>query len=186
MRKYLKAKLPSPETFYNNRFLSVFAPWLSHPRLWCLHRRGVALGVAFGLITGLIPGPLQILAAVVLAIIFRANIPAAAFATFYTNPFTFVPLYLLAYKIGAIITGETAVMKMPPDFSWSFAAIVDMGPQLFTWFLSMGDTLLIGLAVQALFTALLGYLATMIVWRCAVSKIWLKRKRERQQKQCQP
>jgi uncharacterized protein len=181
VKKYLKDKLPSPDTFYNNRFLWIFAPWLSHPRLWCLHRRGVALGIAIGLVTGLVPGPFQILLAVVFAITFRANIPAAAFATFYTNPFTFVPLYLLAYKIGALITGEKAAMTSLPNFSWNLKAMSDLGPQIFKWFVSMGDTLLIGLAVQATLTALLGYIATMIIWRCAVSKIWRARRLQRKQ-----
>ena len=179
MKKFLKNKLPSPDTFYNNRFLWIFAPWLSRPRLWCLHRRGVALGIAIGLVTGLVPGPFQLVLAVVFAIWFRANIPAAAFATFYTNPFTFVPLYLLAYKIGALITGEQSAMTALPDFSWNLKAMSELGPQILKSFASTGDTLLIGLLVQATLTALLGYIATMVIWRCAVSKVWRARKLKR-------
>ena len=38
---------------------------------------------------------------VLLAVPLRVNLPVALATTFYTNPFTIGPLYLLAYGIGA-------------------------------------------------------------------------------------
>jgi uncharacterized protein len=175
VKRKLKQYLPEPETFFKNRWLRWCAPWMGHPRLWNMHRRSVALGVAIGLITGLIPGPLQILTAVLIAIVVRANIPAAAFATLYTNPFTFIPLYMLAYKVGGWVTGEATSFKPPAEFQFTWERAFTFIPDLFRWMISLGDTLLIGLAIQSTITAIVGYVLTMLIWRCAVSRAWGRR-----------
>lgn len=177
MKKILKKHLPGPEIITENRYLGFLTPWLGHPRLWHMHRRAVALGVAIGLVTGLIPGPLQILAAVLIAIPLRANVIAAAAATFYTNPLTFIPLYLLAYQVGSLVTGVAshAAPSPPPAFEWSIFEVFEAIPAWFQWMLSLGDTLLIGLAVQASAFAVTGYVATMVVWRVVVTRMWRNR-----------
>jgi uncharacterized protein len=175
MKRFLRDKLPKPESITGNKYLRFLAPWLGHPRLWHMHRGSVALGVAIGAVTGLIPGPIQMLAALLIAIPLRANILAAIFATWYTNPLTFIPLYLLAYQIGALVTGENGSMAAPPDFAWSLAGIRDLLPQMFHWFASLGNTLLIGLAIQATVTAIIAYFGTRIIWRCVISKMWKNR-----------
>lgn len=175
MRHYLRNWLPRPATILNNRWLSWLKPWLTHPRLWCLHRRSVALGVAIGLLTGLIPGPVQMLVGILIAIPLRANVLATAFATLYTNPLTFIPLYVMAYSLGAWITGESVTNGIPPAMTFSWAEIGSLIPNLFAWIGSLGSTLLIGLLVQGTIFALLGYLATMLIWRCVVSRLWKRR-----------
>jgi uncharacterized protein (DUF2062 family) len=175
LKKLLKAHLPGPEIITENRYLGFLKPWLGHPRLWHMHRRAVALGVAIGLITGLIPGPVQILIAVSIAIPLRANVLAAAFATFYTNPITFVPLYLMAYKIGSWITGANAANDVPAPITFSWDRIGELVPDLLRWIASLGDTLLIGLAVQASALALVGYVTTLVLWRVVVSRMWRTR-----------
>ncbi len=147
-----------------------------------MHRFGVALGVSIGLVTGLIPGPVQILLAVVIAIPLRANVLAAAAATFYTNPFTFIPLYILAYKIGSIFTGEPLSEIAPPDFSFSWLAPWQVIPAMFEWFASLGSTLLIGLAVQSTLFAVVGFFATMLIWRGIITIMWHTRHRRYQSK----
>jgi len=151
------------------------APVLSHPRLWHLHRRAVALGVAIGLVTGLIPGPVQMLAAALLAIALRANVPAAVFTTLYTNPVTFVPLYVMAYNLGRLVTGDSTPLAIPPDIGWSWEGLKALVPNLVSWIASLGDTLLIGLAIQCTALAIGGYLATMLAWRLIVTRAWRTR-----------
>lgn len=175
IRRKLKSRLPTPESIREHRWLQWCAPVLSHPRLWHLHRRAVALGVAIGLVTGLIPGPVQMLAAALIAIPLRANIPAAIFTTLYTNPFTFVPLYILAYNIGSLVTGQSAPLVVPPDIGWNWEGLTLLFPSFLTWVLSMGDTLLIGLAIQCTLFALGGYLFTMMAWRAIVTRAWRTR-----------
>ena len=54
--------------------------------------------------TGLIPGsnPVQFTAAALFAVLFRVNLPVAVIVTLYSNPFTIVPLYYLAFKLGQL------------------------------------------------------------------------------------
>jgi uncharacterized protein len=175
MKRFLRDKLPKPETILENKYLHWLKPWLGHPRLWHMHRQSVALGVAIGVVTGLIPGPVQILLAIIVAIPFRANVLAAAAATFYTNPFTFIPLYMMAYSVGTLVTGEPISNLVPPDFSFSWSAPWQIVPDMFRWFASLGDSLLIGLAIQSTVFALLGYFGTRIIWRIAVTRLWRTR-----------
>ena len=127
--------------------------------------------------TGLIPGPFQILSAAALAIGLRANLAVAALTTFYTNPITFVPLYILAYKVGALATGTTAP---PPAISeFRSLGLLSMIKQGFLWIYSLGDTLLIGLAIQSTLFAIVGYFAVQIGWRWIVLRKWNRRKEMR-------
>lgn len=175
IRRRLKAALPTPESIREHRWLRWCAPVLSHPRLWHLHRRAVALGVAIGLVTGLIPGPVQMLAAALIAIALRANIPAAVFTTLYTNPLTFVPLYVLAYNLGRLVTGDSTPLVIPPYTDWSWEGLKLLVPNLLAWIASLGDTLLVGLAIQCTLFALGGYLLTMFAWRLIVTRAWRTR-----------
>lgn len=182
MKRYLRDKLPKPTSITENKYLRFLSPWLGHPRLWHMHRRSVARGVSIGLVAGLIPGPVQMLLAVIIAIPLRANILAAAATTWYTNPLTFIPLYILAYTIGALVTGEPVRNVIPPDFSVPWLEFWKVIPAMFDWFVSLGSTLLIGLAIQSTVFAIGGYVATMVLWRCIVSRMWSRRKTKSQTK----
>jgi uncharacterized protein len=171
-RKYFKKYLPSPASISENRFMRVFAPWLRHHNLWHLHRRSVAGGVAIGLVTGLIPGPVQMLASAIFAILFRVNLPVAVLTTFYTNPFTFIPLYVLAYHIGALATGEKTGELNAPEFHWDWSHFTQLLPELIRWMSSLGHTLLIGLIIQCIVFALVGYFAVRGLWRLWVVRQW--------------
>lgn len=174
MRKFFRNLLPSRDSIRRQRWLGPLQHWLHHPNLWHLHRRSVAGGVAVGLFCGLIPGPLQMISAVLLAIVFRVNLPVAAFTTFYTNPFTIVPLYLLAYQIGNRISGATNGTSVPdlPEVHWQ-----DWFTQIWSWLLALGQPLLIGLPLLAITLAFIGYIAVRLVWRCVV--VWKWRRRHR-------
>jgi uncharacterized protein (DUF2062 family) len=117
------------------------------------------------------------LLAALIAVVLRANIPAAMFATLYTNPLTFVPLYLLAYQIGSLVTGHHGPVILPPDIAFTVGGLWNAIPEVFRWFVSLGDTLLIGLAIQAGATAICGYIATLVIWRIVVTRRWHGRHR---------
>ena len=175
MRKHLRKYLPTPDVIFQYRVFRWMEPVLGHPRLWHLHRRSVALGIGIGLVTGLIPLPIQMLAAIVIAIAVRANVPAAAAATWATNPFTFIPLYLLAYQFGAWVTGSTAPAAVPPEMVWNWEGIQNALPQLLGWMEAAGHTLLIGLAILSVVLAVGGYVVTMVTWRITVTLAWRNR-----------
>lgn len=176
MRKFLHQLLPHHESVKNNRWLKPFGSWLHQPNLWHLHRRSVAGGVAIGLFCGLIPGPLQMFAATLLAVLSRVNLPVSLFTTLYTNPFTIVPLYMLAYRLGAWVSGAQngRVIAPFPELHWK-----GWGGEMWGWFAQLGKPLLIGLPLLAVGFAIVGYVAVRVAWRVAVVLKWRARKHRR-------
>ena len=174
-RKWFRRVLPSHESIVHNRWLAWMGPALRQPQLWQLHRRNVSRAVAIGLFCGLMPGPTQMLSAGILAWLFRVNLPVALFTTLYTNPFTIVPLYLLALKYGELITGyHGAGMTEPPEPDG--AGLVAWAHALGDCAWSLGPSLLVGLVALALTLALAGYVLVEGVWRMHVVHAWRKRK----------
>lgn len=114
------------------------------------------------------------LGAALLAVLFRVNLPIALATTLYTNPLTIVPLYVLAYELGALVTGQghalTAVHFNEPEMDWSnwFSVMQD-------WVVSLGKPFAIGLPLLALALAVLGYVLVRIGWRVHVLVQWRKR-----------
>lgn len=176
-RKFFRKYLPSHESVRNHRHIARFGSFLQHPNLWHLNRHSVAGGVAVGMFSGLVPGPLQMLAAALIAIPLRVNLPVALATTLYTNPFTIGPLYVLAYLIGRFIIGGGAPLSPPPEMEWS-----RLGASLeafLNWTLSMGTPLAVGLLALALALAALGYTSVQVGWRAYVLRAWRRRRQAR-------
>ena len=173
MRKHLKRYLPDHEAVHGNRWLRPFRNSLLHPRLWHLNRDSAAGAVAAGMFCGLIPGPLQMLGAAICALVFRVNLPLAMFVTLYTNPFTIVPLYLLAYQIGRLATGDSAGFVAPPDFEMT--RFIEWTQAMQTWMIGVGKPLGIGLVLLATLLAVAGYVLTKAAWRFWLIRAWRQR-----------
>jgi uncharacterized protein (DUF2062 family) len=169
-RKYLSHK----DVLLAKPWLAPFRHWLAHPNLWHLNRRSVAGAVAIGLFAGLIPGPFQMLGALLLAVPLRRNIPVALAVTFYTNPFTIVPLYVVAYGYGRLLLGGHWKTDIAP-FQWDWSNFFASLEALAHWTLSLGKPLAVGLVALALTLALLGYVAVDLGWRAYVAASWRKR-----------
>jgi uncharacterized protein (DUF2062 family) len=173
-RKYFRKYLPDPEVVRSSRLVSWCGRWLHHPNLWHLNRRSVSGAVAIGLFSGLVPGPLQMLTALLLAIPCRKNIPVALIVTLYTNPFTIVPLYVLAYAYGQLlIPGERGAQVAPFDFDW--ANFSESMSGLWHWALALGKPLALGLVALGCTLAVLGYVAVQVAWRVYVVAAWRAR-----------
>lgn len=181
LRKYLRRVLPSHETIRNNRHISRFGTRLQHHNLWHLHRRSVAGGVAVGLFSGLIPGsnPVQFAAGALLSIALKVNLPIAVLVTLYSNPFTIVPLYYLAFKLGQLVlfSGNSDLPALPAEFSGT--ALLNHLPEAFNWVISVGKPLLLGIPLLALILAAIGYFLTGWAWRAGVCWQWRQRRRQR-------
>ena len=102
----LKKLLPKKDSVSSNRFLKWMGPTLMHPQLWHFSRRGVALGVGLGIFFGFLIPLAQIPVAAVSATLLRANVPTAIASTLVTNPVTFAPIYVIAYKLGNKLLGQ--------------------------------------------------------------------------------
>ena len=178
MRNFFHKFLPSLETVKNQRWLKPFGSRLQHPKLWHLHRRSVAAGVATGLFCGLVPGPFQMISAALLAVLLRANLPVALITTLYTNPFTIVPLYLVAYEFGARVSGvhggiEAAKLSFP-ELHWN-----NWVSELWNWLMTLGEPFFIGLPLLAASLAVVGYVAVRVAWRVSVVLRWRARRNRR-------
>ena len=177
MRRRLRQLLPDHDVVRNNRWLAPFANSLLHPRLWHLNRHSVAGGVAVGLFCGLIPGPFQMLGAAIGALVFRVNLPLALLTTIYTNPFTIVPLYVLAFAIGRWVLGSTGDFLAPPELGeQSYSA---WAGALIDWMTGLGSPLALGLILLASGLALIGYITVRGAWRAHLVHRWKQRRRGR-------
>jgi len=178
-RKFFRKHLPDGDTVRAHKYLAWLGRWLQHPNLWALNRGSVAGGFAIGLAAGLVPGPLQMLSAALLAVPLRKNLPVALLTTLYTNPFTIVPLYLLAIAYGKFLLGANHHSVVVEPYAWDWAHWLDSLQGLAQWTLSLGKPLAVGLPALALTLAAAGYCAVQIAWRAYVVLAWRRRARQR-------
>ena len=156
-RGRLKKSLPTRDALADNRWLRPIAHRLQEPRLWHLQHEAVARGVAIGLFWAFAIPVGQIVVAAAHSIWWRANIPVAAGLTLITNPFTVGFWLWLAYGLGSFLLDSPAVAPRAE------------GDSLMAWMASFGGPALLGMGVFAVGSALVGYLASKLVWRLRVN-----------------
>ncbi len=178
-RKFFRKYLPDAQAVRSRRLVAPFARWLHHPNLWHLNRKSVPGAFAIGLFTGLIPGPLQMLTALLIAVPLKQNIPVALATTFYTNPLTIVPLYLIAYQYGALLLGHGSAPPPIAHFEMDWSDWIGSTRGMVDWALSLGKPLALGLVALALTLAAVGYFAARIGWRLHVLVAWRARAKRR-------
>ncbi|MGH8722522.1 MAG: DUF2062 domain-containing protein, partial [Burkholderiales bacterium] len=120
--------------------------------------------------------------ALMLAIPLRRNLPVALLVTFYTNPFTIVPLYLLAYGYGSLLLGGGNARPSIEPFEMDWASLFDSMVRLADWTLALGKPLALGLVALAATLAALGYVAVQLAWRAYVVLAWRARRARRTRK----
>jgi hypothetical protein len=158
-RRLLKRIFPAPETLHGRWFLRPFGQRLADPLLWTLHRRGVTHAFGVGLAICFVPLPVHVLLATSVAVMWRLNIPVAVGTTFALNPFTAVPAYYLAYRVGA------ALLHTPPQHFHFVAS--------WHWFRHglepVWQPFIAGCICCGLIAGLLGWLSLEMVWRWQVT-----------------
>ena len=158
-RRLLKKICPSPGSLQKYWFLRLFGDRLADPRLWTVHRRGVTSAFGIGLAICFIPLPVHSVAAAIAAIGLRLNLPAIYGATLLLNPFTCVPAYYTAYRVG------TTLMDIAPEpFHFQPSLL-----WLHTYLQPVWKPFLLGCTVCAVVTGVLGWLALEVVWRWRVT-----------------
>lgn len=172
MRKFFRRYSPSHETLQKNWMLRPMAHMLARPGVMRFNRRSVALAVGIGLFFAFIVPVAQIPFAAVAALVMRANIPVAALSTFVTNPFTFPPIYYLAYRTGMLVTGNVAPVVAHREIDAALGAqsgtVAQWLPTLLDWISGVGRPLVIGLVIFAVCGAILGYFSVDLAWRWAI------------------
>jgi uncharacterized protein (DUF2062 family) len=100
-------------------YLKPFEYVLAHPVYFATTRRAVAGGLWIGLFVGLLPIPGQTLVVVLGALLMRVNVPVAAITIWISNPVTFVPIFYLAYQLGALLLNiPTEPLPPEPTLAW--------------------------------------------------------------------
>ncbi len=170
MSARLRRLIPTREQLEGSRWLRWLAPWFGQPALWRWSRHGVALGVALGVFFGVLIPLAQIPLSAAAAVVLRANLPAAAASTLVSNPITFAPIYIAAYKLGSALTGEEAAPPKRPA--------AEAHPSWTQRILNLGKPLLLGLGLMAVAAGLASYAAVSLVWLAVCA---LRRRRHRTQ-----
>ena len=175
-RRFFRRILPDADTITRHRWLHRLGPWFRDPRLWYVNHRTVAHGLAIGVFFGLLFPAGQMPIAGLVAILLHRNLPAALLGTFVSNPVTFVPIYVVAYRIGA------ALLDLPPDESWR--AAFDQEADGFreharVWWSAVwaaGRPLALGLVILATGSAVAVYYAVGLAWRTSARRRIRRRK----------
>jgi len=174
--------LPDPENVRQRPALRWLAPFFSDPRLWHVNRRGIAMGIALGVFFGLMIPIAQIPAAVIAALVLRANLPAAVVSTLITNPVTVAPVYYAAYHLGMWLLGR----KEASDAEAQLAAAAEQASTGLSLWLdklaSMGLPLAVGLSTLALTLSVSLYFIVHWIWRARTRRAWRRRQNLRQQR----
>lgn len=185
MIRRLQTLLPDRERLHRMRWLRWLGPRLHHPRLWHFSRRGLALGLALGVFFGLLIPVAQIPLAASLAVLLRANVPAAVASTLVTNPVTFGPVYYGAYKLGQAILGRPAHAgeEAPPAFDDGSAqddrTWLEALAAAWDWVTDVGKPLVLGLAIVATVSGLAVYVLVQWIWALRVRSARRRRQQRR-------
>lgn len=181
--------VPDPREVIHHPWLQWLGPRLTHPRLWHINRRGIAMAAAIGLFFGLLIPVLQIPLAAMAAVLLRANIPVAVCSTLITNPLTFAPIYFFAYQLGGLILGDPSLPAPPPEppKSTELSDLTKLDipdPGLFAWLAGWWDSvfnagrpLAVGLVTLAIVAGMSAYVLTSWTWRLRTA--WIRRQRTR-------
>jgi len=178
-RQWLKKNLPSNKQLHeqlgmgaeptDERPPSRLVVWirrmLSDPMLWHLNRRSVAGAVAVGLFVGWLPIPMQMLIAALLAATLRVHVPVSVVLVWFSNPITFPALLYAAWYVGSTILG-TPMINAP--LTMNVSALLHATAQ--AW-----PVILFGSVFCATFFAVVGYVATNVIWRYIAIRRWRTR-----------
>lgn len=170
----IKRYLPTRESIKQNRLLRWLGPRVHDPLLWYMNRNSVARGVAIGVFFGFLIPVAQIPAAAFVSLALRANLWVATLSTLVSNPFTYGPIYLLAYRLGSSILPPGASSSELIDESTAVA--VHWFIETVNWLTGIGRPLVLGMFLMAVGGAIIGYFGVLMVWRI---QVLLKLRRQR-------
>lgn len=164
-RRIIRKLSAKVQTLRDRWYVRVFGQRLTDPALWSLQRRGITGAFAVGLAICFVPLPVHIPLAIACALLMRLNVPVIVGTIFLVNPLTMVPVYYLAYRVGALTLGWKQ-KRFHFELSWDWLQY-GLGP--------LWKPFLLGCAICAVLAAVLGWVALEFVWRQHVRKKYRER-----------
>ena len=165
-KRFIQKWIPDQEKLGQNKYLKWLGPRLFDFSLWHVNRRSVAVGVSCGLFFAFLLPIGQIPAAAFVCIFIRGNVPVAAVSTLVTNPFTFPPIWFIAYLVGIRVLGDGTSAVSQEKFAEAMMADGGLGV-----FLQLGDiglAVFLGMCIFAVSSSVLGYFLTHWAWYLGV------------------
>ncbi|MDO8862394.1 DUF2062 domain-containing protein [Haliea sp. E1-2-M8] len=168
-RKTLKQWLPTPTRIRKIEALHVLGDWIYQTNLWHINRYSASMAFFVGIFVAFLPIPGQMLAAAILAVLLRCNLPLSVALVWITNPVTMPAIFYLSYRVGALLIDvPVQVAEFEMTVAWISARIGML------W-----QPLLLGSLLCGLLFGSLGYTAVNLFWRWHVSRQWRRRKQHR-------
>ena len=148
-------------------YFRVFGHRVMDPQLWSMNRHAITTAFGAGVAIAFIPLPVHTVVAVLAALYWRFNLPVVMASTWVVNPFTVVPFYYGAYRLG------TVLLHSPPQhfafqLSWRWLEH-GLGP--------LWKPFLLGCLVSAIICNLCGRWGLELAWRQAVRRRFRRRRR---------
>lgn len=180
-RQFFRKYLPDPEQLRRYRSLQFLGNLLANPDLWHINRRSLAGAAFVGIFCGFMPIPFQMALAALLALQVHCNLPFSVILVWFSNPFTYVPIFYFNYQLGSGLLNvsmpppeETGIsLKRLTDFDWMAENLLAIWQILLPlWF----GSLLAGLVAGTL-----GWILVRLGWRVMVTRNWRLRRATRDQ-----
>lgn len=160
--------MPDESKLKQHKHLSWLGSHLHEPNLWHLNRKSVSRAFMVGLFCAFLPIPFQMVAAAVLAIFVRSNLPISIGLVWVTNPITMPPIFYFAYLVGDFFIGSSdQSIEFEMSMEWLTKSL-----SLIWW------PLLFGSVICGIVFGILGYLCIQWFWTWHVGRSW-KRRREK-------
>lgn len=156
MPRHLFVKFrPFAAKLRESRWVKVLGPKLIDPRLWSLNRRAITTAFGAGIAISFIPLPVHLPVGLIAAMVWHLNVPAMLGTLLLLNPFTVVPVYYAAYRVGTLLLGH-APGAFHFELSWAW---------LQNGLGSIWKPFLLGCLVCSVVCGYLGFRLLELAWR---------------------
>jgi len=169
-KKFLKRFLPSQQFIQDHPSIRFLGPVVDDPNLFHLNRYSVSMAFLVGMFLAFLPMPAQMIAATIIALWVRCNLPIALTLVWITNPITIPPIFFATYSLGAWILDSPAM-----NINVSFTVEWVNGELTRIW-----KPLFVGSLITGAVCGVTSYTIINIAWRWHVIHRWRKRKKIRE------
>ena len=146
-------KLPTKEQIQSHQYLAFIKDHLDEPNLWHITRESISRGALVGLFMTFMPMPFQMVLAIIIGLLVRANLILTVVLCWVSNPITMGPMMYACYRLGCYLLGK-APNGFPHSLSDILVAIANI------W-----QPLVLGCVVTGALFGIIGYLFVILAWK---------------------